>query len=492
MTKRFHSIRTLAAVAAIALAPLASVAPAAAKVVKAASPGEGLLTSNQCTSPNADANTSTWDWTKPMLEVSADNGATWTSAATYTFTYPDNSTKKFAAQVCRNLGGAGSSVSSQSYWFIIQPASGGTDDMGKAVVDAGLQFKLTMPLKSGDTATRMTGYSKVVSFQDSGTTVTAIVKASPIAKVNYQGWSSFVTAHSECANLTEQTWNQCKIAKADRDIAGTVIQHVEFTTSALSSWQTLTKGTWIGANVNGYNMNITCATKGGDSSSNGGSGGNYSGSSDNGSNMSGGSSSSSTPPSLEVTMSGTPHLRADGVTVNEGNLQAFIPEATARSCFGDGTDTIALSTIAENMSVSRTESSENGGAAQSLAAGAYTATAVTSPVAGLLIDVAKMTFSNPTYKVTSKLAQQLLAKYSAGSSATASASAKVKAGKCTITVTLGSAAKFKVYKKVGTKLTLVKSVSGKKGANSVVTLHKKGTSYVVKDASGKVIKTLKP
>ncbi|NBU37195.1 MAG: hypothetical protein EBS32_02990, partial [Actinobacteria bacterium] len=126
------------------------------------------------------------------------------------------------------------------------------------------------------------------------------------------------------------------------------------------------------------------------------------------------------------------------------------------------------------------------------AAGTYTATAVTSPVAGLLVDVAKMTFSNPTYKVTSKLAQQLLAKYSAGSTATASASAKVKAGKCTVTVTLGAAAKFKVYKKVGSKTTLVKSVSGKKGANSVVTPHTKGASYIVKDASGKVIKTLKP
>lgn len=485
MNLKSRTTRTIAAVAVILTATLSSTDHLSARPVLAASPGDGMLVSSQCSSPNADATTSAWDWTKPTLEVSSDNGATWTSAATYT--NPSNGVK-YAAQVCRNLGGAGSSVSVQAYWFIVQPATGGSDDMGQSAVDLGLQFKLTMPLKSGDTALRMTGYSKVVSFQESSNVVTAIVKPSPIAKVNWgNGFADFVSRHPECSSYTQQTWNQCKISKADKDMAGTIIQHVEFTTSALSSWQTLSKGTWIGANVNGYNLNLTCSSKGSDSSS-GSSGGSYSGN-DGGSGM----SSSSTTPALEVSMSGTPHFRSDGATVNEGNMQAFVPEATARACFGDGTDTISLATIAQNMSVSRTESSENGGAAQTLAAGTYTATAVTSPVAGLLIDVAKMTFSNPTYKVTSKLAQQLLAVYSAGPTSTISMKAKVKAGKCTLTITLGSAAKIKVYRKTGSKLTLVKSFSAKKGANSVVAAgHKKGTSYVVKDSKGTVLKSLTP
>ena len=523
LMKSSQTVRTIAAAVALVAATLLAAGPANAQVVKAASPGEGLLTSNQCSSPNADANTSAWDWTKPMLEISADNGATWTSAATYS-----NSGTKYAAQICRNLGGAGSSVSTQAYWFIIQQATG-NDDMGQSVIDLGLQFKVTMPLKAGDTALRMTGYSKVVSYQPSAGSVVAIVKASPIAKVNMSGDQPFNTRHPECASVSDP--NQCKVTQADRDIVGTVIQHIEFTTTAPTAWQNLSTGVWIGANVNGYQLAMTCATKGSDSSSgtSGGSGGSYSGSSDGGANKpsgsSGGTSSTSTPPSLSVTMSGTPHLRKDG-TINKGNLQAFIPEATARACFGDGTETISLATIAQNMSVSRTESSENNGAAQDLAAGAYTASAVTAPVAGLLIDVAEMTFSNPTYKVSSKLAQQLLATYSAANNAgttsgtttnttpagstpitgtyttqnglsttvttTVTMAAKVSGAKVSLTITVGKAQKIKVYKKVGAKLTLVKTLSAKVGPNTVSTAHKKGTTYMIKDATGKTLKSIKP
>ena len=528
---RSRSVRTIIAAVSLLTAPLVAATPAQAKVVKAAAtPGEGLLASNQCTSPNADATTAAWDWTKPMLEISSDNGATWVSANTYTNPTPGPEFgRKYAAQVCRNLGGAGSSVSAQSYWFIIQPATGGSDDMGQTVVDLGLQFKVTMPLKTNDVALRMTGYSKVISYQPTTGSVVAIVKASPIAKVNWgNGWDDFKTRHPECAaDYTAQTWSQCKISKADRDLVGTVIQHIEFTTTAPTAWQTLGTGVWIGANVNGYQLTMTCASKGGDSGS-GSSGGNYSGGSDGGANIPSGSSSSTTPPSLSVSMSGTPHFRSDGATVNKGNMQAFIPETTARTCFGDGTTTIPLATIAQNMSVSRTETSENGGAAQDLPANAYTATAVTGPVAGLLIDVAEMTFSNPTYKVSSKLAQQLLASYSAAAgtttttpssnattapttsaptstgtyntqaglsttvTTTVSMSAKVKGAKVTLTVTVGTAQKVKVYKKVGAKLTLVKTLSAKVGANTVSTAHKKGTTYIVKDSKGKTLKSLKP
>ena len=517
---RLRIIRNVTATLAVALVPFMSVAPVHARVVKAVTAGDGLIatSSGQCSGDNVDASTVGWTWTKPTMEISADNGATWSAASSFTL---PNSTTKYGVQVCRNVGGAGSSVSAQAYWFIIQPSNTNVDDMGKEVVDAGLQFKVTVPLKTGDTATRMTGYSKVVSFQDTSGTVTAIVKASQVAKVNWgNGWTDFKNRHPECATLTEQTWSQCKIEKADKDLAGTVIQHIEFIATPPTSWQTLSKGVWIGANVNGYQMTLTCATKGTDENSNssGGNygGGSYSGSSDGGANKPSGSSSSTTPPSLSVTMSGTPHLRADGVTVNEGNLQAFVPELTARTCFGDGTDTISLATIAQNMTVSRTESSENGGAAVDLTAAAYTATAVTSPVAGLLIDVAKMTFSNPTYKVSSKLAQQLLASYTASGGSTSgntnsnnsgayntqggltttvtttvTFTAKVKGTKVTLTITLGTAQTVKVYKKVGAKSSLVKTVKGKVGANTVVTPFKKGTTYTLKDSKGKTLKSVK-
>ena len=59
--------------------------------------------------------------------------------------------------------------------------------------------------------------------------------------------------------------------------------------------------------------------------------------------------------------------------------------------------------------------------------------------------------------------------------------------KATITVTLETAGTFTVYRKSGSKLILVKKVSGKKGANKVITSYLKGYSFVVKDAKGKAI-----
>ena len=116
---------------------------------------------------------------------------------------------------------------------------------------------------------------------------------------------------------------------------------------------------------------------------------------------------------------------------------------------------------------------------------------------------------NPTLKVKSSSAQQtlsvLLSSSSGGSSSggsttggsTTGGSSAVPAGnyvkttisgiKATITVTLTAKGTFTVYRKVGKKLTLVKKVSGKKGANKVTTSYLKGYSFVVKDAKGKTL-----
>ena len=59
--------------------------------------------------------------------------------------------------------------------------------------------------------------------------------------------------------------------------------------------------------------------------------------------------------------------------------------------------------------------------------------------------------------------------------------------KATLTINLLSAQKIKVYRKEGSKLTLLKTISGKKGTNRFVTVYKKTYTYVVKDAKGKVI-----
>lgn len=386
MSIRSFSRRKLFAVIALLGASIGTVAITGNNPVLAVSGTGGLISmgnGGQCNAATAiDANSANWNWTKPTLEYSTD-GTNFTSAAG----------TNFGLKLCRDVGSsAGGMV--QAYWFIIMRADGNDDMAGMPGIE-NTTFRVNIPLKSGDYTTRLTGYSEVVSLSEANNVATVVTKASGLAKVNWQGLTSFLTAHPECAGSTEQTWNQCKITKADRDIQYMVIQHLEYSTTALTSFQQVYKGTWIGANVNGYNMNLNCGSIGSDSSS-GNNAGNYNGNNDGGANA-------SSTRSLEVSVSGTPHLRADGVTINTGKLTAFIPGEVASKCFSDGTAT--LETIAKALSVTRTESSENGGVAQNLTAGtAFTAEAVTTPVAGILIKVPTMTFSNPTYKVSSALA----------------------------------------------------------------------------------------
>ena len=62
--------------------------------------------------------------------------------------------------------------------------------------------------------------------------------------------------------------------------------------------------------------------------------------------------------------------------------------------------------------------------------------------------------------------------------------------KATLTINLASAQTVKIYRKVGSKLTLLKSLAAKKGTNKYVTVYKTTYSFVVKDAKGKVIAPL--
>ena len=430
--------------------------------------------SGQCMSSGSiDAFDAAWSWTKPTLEVSSDNGTTWGVSADYGTT------------VCRDVTSSGN-----KYWFIVQPLTGGSDDMGSAAL--GFVFKVTIPVKTGDNLTRLTGYSDVVSFQESNGAAVIVTKASPVAKVDYgnvndaAGVAAFIATHAECATYnTVQTISKCPVTRATRDRVATVIQHIEFSTSTLTSWQLLQKGLWIGANVNGYNVNLTCGTLGGDASSSGG--GNYQGGNDGGANIPGGSSGSSTPTvaSLEVSVTGTPHLRADG-SVNSGSLKAFIPKNVALQCLGDGKPETTLAVVATAITVDRTEATE--GASKP----AFTATAVSTPVEGIVVSVPTMTFSNPTYVVSSTLAAQNLAVLINGQNTSSGAKKNtimttVKGTRATVTVTLLVKGTFKVYKTYKKKTTLLKTIKGKKGANKFTTAYAKGMTFSAKDSKGKSI-----
>ena len=456
---------TIAAIAALFASAAFAVGPGGNVSATAAADSNGLLAiqnGGDCASSGGvDATTSDWSWTKPTLEVSTDTGATFTSAA-------NNQT--YGAMVCR---GAGMNGSSPSYWFIVM-SPGGNDDMGQQATAANILFRVTIPMKTGDTALRLMGYSRVSSFKIEPTKVTAIVGASGVSKVNTNPRDNFFTVrHPECnaSAGVDMAMGQCSFRKADRDIQGMVIQHITYTTSTPSSFQSLTQGVWIGANVSGFNLNVDCATFGSDNNGSGGgsSSGNYSGN-DGGSNM----PASTSTGSLEVSMSGTPHFKSDGATLNSGSLQAFVPESTARKCFGDGTDTIALTSIASAISVTRTESTEG------TSTPSFTATAVTSPVAGLQIDVPTMTFSNPTYKVKSGLVPMKQMKK--GKTATLKSILKPTTGAKNVKYSVkGSACSIKgsslLAKKVGTctvtlKQTVTSRVNGKKVTKTVTSTKK--------------------
>lgn len=141
--------------------------------------------------------------------------------------------------------------------------------------------------------------------------------------------------------------------------------------------------------------------------------------------------------------------------------------------------------------------------------------AMTVGDAGLKVNFNLTHFSapNPSLKVKSSSAQQtlsvLLSSSGAGGSTTGGTTSggttsggtttalpanyvrtAASGAKATLTINVATAQKVKVYRKVGSKLTLLKTISAKKGTNRFVTVYKKTYTYVVKDAKGKVIPRL--
>jgi hypothetical protein len=116
---------------------------------------------------------------------------------------------------------------------------------------------------------------------------------------------------------------------------------------------------------------------------------------------------------------------------------------------------------------------------------------------------------NPTLKVRSSSAQQtlsvLLTSSTAGGATTGGTTTgggtstaapanyvrtAASGAKATLTINLLAAQKVKIYRKVGSKLTLLKQLTAKKGTNKYVTVYKKTYTFVVKDAKGKTIPPL--
>ena len=185
---------------------------------------------------------------------------------------------------------------------------------------------------------------------------------------------------------------------------------------------------------------------------------------------------------FKVTAS-SPHFLPDGVTPTPGFVKVWLPPAYVLKDRGY-TDINQVKPEFFDLKVSD-----------------MAATAKVSIYnGGLLVDTGVEHYSspNPTVKLksaTETMASQNLAVLSSNNSASSTSSTGsgsyfktvVSGVKASITVTLASAGTFTVYRKVGSKLTLVKKVSGKKGANKVITSYLKGYSFVVKDSKGKTL-----
>ncbi|MGA1362160.1 MAG: hypothetical protein ACO36A_04500 [Ilumatobacteraceae bacterium] len=507
-------------------AAVASLASFGAPATPARAAGEAVVSAGSACQ-GTDASAADWSWTKPTLEVSTNSGSSYAVADT---------SSAWRIVACRESG------SRKMYWFGVRAASAPTsEDLGAAGLAAGLQFRITIAAKPGDTMSSLAGYSDMVSFVESSGTATVVTKAVGFSKVDYGSMSTqadltaFLARHPECAGLSMNDLMKCSITKADRDLTAAVIQHIMYTDTTPSSMDTLMKGMWVGAAVNSFQMAMTCnnpvtaqrvpaadvpptVNLGGKTYTNISGTTNYLGPDGKTYTMQelqalgggqGGSSggTSSVPASFTVTMSGAPHLKSDGVTLNKGSMKVFITESVAKRCFGNSQGTSTLDEIAKALSMERVETKEG------TTKPPFTPTAVTSPVAGILITVSEITFSNPEYTIKSTLSAYLAGaggSTSGGtttggtttggtttggpaSSSTASYKIVKKGSKATITIVLVAATTVKIYRKTSSKSVakLAKTLKGKKGKNTYATTWKKGYVYIVRSSKGTTLATLK-
>lgn len=167
-----------------------------------------------------------------------------------------------------------------------------------------------------------------------------------------------------------------------------------------------------------------------------------------------------------------PHYEKDGTTAFKGRYNLMIRSDIARCIYK-----FSSAPIKSTIEVFE----ENG--ARSTAV-----TNVSETNNWLRLDASGFGFSAPTVKVA--LSQDATELAAAGTTSAVRANytrTTIKGAKATLTINLSAKQTVKIYRKVGRKLTLIKTLSAKAGKTTFVTLYRKTYSFVVKDAKGKVI-----
>ena len=176
--------------------------------------------------------------------------------------------------------------------------------------------------------------------------------------------------------------------------------------------------------------------------------------------------------SIEV---GGPHYKADGSTLNYGDITVFIPTASVIACFG-----APPSIVQGSLAVTRTVNGSTASATTDTTAEAglqYTVTA--DDATGLTITIPRVTFSKPTYAVSTKSGKSLAKKTRTYTALLQLAMMKKPAGGSVKVVTRTS--------KVCTGV-VAKMYAYRKGTcrASVVTFNKKGKKVASRTVSFKV------
>ena len=135
MFRKLVTISTAAAIATL-------VAVSAPATQAGAAAGDGLVATMSGSCSGIDAKTSSWDWTKPSLEMSTDGT---------TYGLPTG----YGLAVCRE-------DSTKRYSFQILKADGVTKELGADALTK--TFRITVPPKTGDNMIYVSGYSNMTSF----------------------------------------------------------------------------------------------------------------------------------------------------------------------------------------------------------------------------------------------------------------------------------------------------------------------------------------
>lgn len=282
-------------------------------------------------------------------------------------TVQDPSSGTYIVTVCRWPAGQ-TQVYSYSVAKRIDP--NGTD-LGQAAV--GKSFAVGFSMAAGDQPVSAEVYGDVSDYAVSGQAVTITAKTVTMTQIN-----GSPNAGTSCA-LPATAVGLCatSVAKLSGGIRYTAASGTPRPGDALV-------GMFVGASANGYQVSLQGCP-----------GINYSNPGaaaaqvDGGDTKPGSGPQQASSPVLAVEMNG-PHFQQDGVTLNTGSLEAFMPNALLATCVGGDAEAAKA-----GLTVTRTED----GSTTPVTGSAFTATAEAD---GLRISVPRVGFSAPTYRMAFK------------------------------------------------------------------------------------------